>query len=131
MRILFTAVALFAVFGLTSVTGAQSPPPEESIEGEESSQSIEHWYYQEMLERYDNPKTAVRKKAEFRAQQRRGADAATKWYGFSNSRPVAAAVPFTSHLYSPRWEGSRVRPYTWHTNGRPTVVVRPYYHVYR
>lgn len=74
----------------------------------------EMWYYMQELRRYDDPKQAIRRKAELKAAQRRDRLAALKWYGFSNSRPTAAHMPFMNSSYSPAWVGNSWNPHYWH-----------------
>jgi hypothetical protein len=73
----------------------------------------EMWYYMQEQRRYDDPKQAIRRKAEEKAAQRRDRIAALKWYGMSNSRPTASALPFYG-TYSPSWVGNSWNPYHWH-----------------
>lgn len=65
----------------------------------------ELWVYSQEMRRHDDPALAVRRKAEFQAGQRQARLAAMKWYGLSNSRPVANPTPFTGQ-YSPSWVGN-------------------------
>ena len=81
----------------------------------------EMWFYQQNMRLYEDPKVAVRKKAEFRAQQRQQRIAAQKWYGFSNARPTVNATPWGG-MYSPAWTASASRPYGWNNIGRPVIV---------
>jgi hypothetical protein len=83
----------------------------------------EMWFYEQERSRYEDTKSAVRRKAEFRAAQRAQREAAMKWYGLSNSRPTASPTPITG-TYSPTWVGNTHDPYRWAT-GVTTVVVRP------
>lgn len=76
------------------------------------SQSPELWLYQQELRRYEDPEQAVRRKAEARAEQRMSRLAAMKWFGQSNSRPHAAAMPWMDE-YSPVWVGNGVHPLQW------------------
>ena len=73
----------------------------------------EMWYYMQETRRYDDPKQAIRRKAEMKAAQRRDRLAALKWYGMSDSRPTASALPFYGD-YSPTWVGNSWNPYRWH-----------------
>ena len=85
--------------------------------------SAEMWLYLNEQKRYDDARLAVRRKAEFRAQQRSRRLAAQKWFGFSNQRPQANVTPFTS-IYSPRWTGNGVNEYDWRgVNHRHTVII--------
>jgi hypothetical protein len=82
----------------------------------------EMWFYQEEMRRYDDPKLAVRRKAEFRAAQRQRRIAAMDWYGFSNLRPTANPTPFTGGVYSPGWISNNNRhPMEWSGGGRTVL----------
>jgi hypothetical protein len=70
------------------------------------------WYYSQELRRHDDPKQAVRRKAEYVAQQRTLRIESMKWYGMSNSRPIASTSPFMDE-YSPSWVGNSSHPYNW------------------
>ncbi|HUY31198.1 MAG TPA: hypothetical protein VMV69_00350 [Pirellulales bacterium] len=73
----------------------------------------EMWFYLRESRRYDDPKQAVRRKAEFKAAQRQRRIAAMQWYGFSNARPTVNASPFNGS-YSPGWGANhRGNPYLW------------------
>jgi len=65
----------------------------------------EMWFYDQALRRYNDPKTAVREKADFRAVQRERRLEAMRWFGLSNSRPHASSDPFHGD-YSPVWVAS-------------------------
>jgi len=128
MRILLAIAMAVAAFGAIPSSGSRGQEPE--AKAFDTPQSVDMWFYQQMLERYDDPKVAIRRKAELRSQQRRARIAALQWYGMSKSRPQAAPHPFTS-MYSPTWQASRLRPYAWFSTGRSPIVV-PYGHqVYR
>jgi len=49
----------------------------------------EVWVYMETLKRYDDPKQAVRRKAEQRSARRRARLESQRWYGISPLRPSA------------------------------------------
>jgi hypothetical protein len=70
------------------------------------------WYYSQEMRRHDDPKQAVRRKAEYVAQQRTLRIESMKWYGMSNSRPFASTSPFMDE-YSPSWIGNSSHPYQW------------------
>lgn len=70
------------------------------------------WYYSQETRRHDDPKQAVRRKAEYVAQQRTLRIESMKWYGMSNSRPIASTSPFMDE-YSPSWIGNSSHPYQW------------------
>jgi hypothetical protein len=80
------------------------------------------WFYEQQRIRYDEPRNAVRANAEFRAGQRARRMAALKWYGFSNSRPLANPDPVHG-TYSPRWVGNGYIPSHWTGGGAATVVI--------
>lgn len=82
----------------------------------------ELWVYSQELRRHDDPGQAVRRKAELAASQRQARLAAMKWYGFSNSRPVANPTPFTGQ-YSPAWVGTGWDRYDWVGGGGPSVTL--------
>jgi hypothetical protein len=62
----------------------------------------EMWFYEQSMLQHLDPKTGVRQKAEFRSTQRMSRVASRQWFGFSNSRPLAASDPFNGE-YSPHW----------------------------
>ena len=76
------------------------------------SPTPEMWFYQQEMDRYDNPQQVVRLNAMARAEERRSRLAALKWYGFSNSRPQAHPFPWAGN-YSPAWVGNHRYPYQW------------------
>ncbi|HEY2839458.1 MAG TPA: hypothetical protein VGJ26_09925 [Pirellulales bacterium] len=83
----------------------------------------EMWFYEQHLREYRNPKNAVRRRAEFEADQRQQRLAAMDWYGFSNSRPTVNPMPFTGPgLYSPAWVGNSTVPYQWNGGSRQVIV---------
>ena len=83
----------------------------------------EVWFYQQELRRYEDPKAAVRRKAEFKAWQRQRRIAAMQWYGFSNARPPANPVPWQSGVYGAGWVSNNYRhPYQWSGAGRTAVI---------
>ena len=86
------------------------PPATVSIG--EVAPTAEMWMYEQERLRHENPKLAVRAKAEARSSERRARIAAMKFYGLSNSRPVANPTPFTSS-YSPAWVHSGPAQYHW------------------
>ena len=82
----------------------------------------EMWFYQQELRRYEDPKAAVRRKAEYRAAQRQRRIAAMDWYGYSNLRPTANPTPWFG-TYSPGWVSNNYRhPYEWSGAGRTAVI---------
>ncbi|MCL6503253.1 MAG: hypothetical protein K6T86_11245 [Pirellulales bacterium] len=93
---------------------AQQPAP--ASNGEDSITHItptpEMWFYEQEWRRHDDPRQAVRMKAEFKAAQRQRRLAALQWFGYSNSRPIANSVPLYGQ-YSPAWIGNGYEPYQW------------------
>jgi hypothetical protein len=62
----------------------------------------EMWFYDQAMRQYNDPKMAVRLKADSHAQQRMRRLESMKWFGFSNIRPRASSDPFHND-YSPGW----------------------------
>jgi hypothetical protein len=87
-----------------------------------SSFTPEMWLYTQEWRRHDDPAQAVRRNAEFRAEQRSQRLAAMKWYGFSNARPQASVTPFTG-IYSPTWVGNGYDRYDWVGGRGPSTVL--------
>jgi hypothetical protein len=84
--------------------------------------TAEMWFYEQALRQYQDPKAAVRRAAEFRADQREQRLAAMHWYGLSNQRPRASSDPFHGD-YSPAWASSNIYyPYRW--SGGPVMALR-------
>ena len=83
----------------------------------------EMWIYEQERIRYEDPKTAIRHRAELRAAQRGGRIASLKWYGMSNSRPRASSTP-TMSSYSPYWGSNTYDPNRWRPYSTPSVVMR-------
>ena len=80
------------------------------------------WFYEQSLRQYNDPKSAVRQKAEFRTAERMRRLAALRWFGFSNSRPIAGVDPIHGD-YSPYWSSGNVyQPFRW-AGGRTSMVV--------
>lgn len=114
------------VLGLScGVAGAQEIKfvPEGGEEPAKIAAPKEHTLTPEMyrylsdLQRYGGPQDLVRQRAIREADQRKDRLNAMRWYGYSNSRPMAAATPFTSS-YGPRWTGNvRGQPMQWRDLG--------------
>ncbi|HEX4143846.1 MAG TPA: hypothetical protein VHY91_09960 [Pirellulales bacterium] len=112
---------------------AQQPAPQKTdLRRDSSSPSTtsqtaatpEMWLYQQERDRYEDPRLAVRRKAELRAAQRNDRLAAMKWFGQSNSRPLVSATPHTD-TYGAGWVSDSPNPYQWRGGSSPSVVVRP------
>jgi hypothetical protein len=78
----------------------------------------EMWLYLQEQRRHDDPAQAVRRKAEYKADQRMARITTSKWYGYSNSRPEASSIPFMGD-YSPGWVGNGLSRYQWIAAGTP------------
>ena len=97
--------------GYVATTGAVTPTPE-------------MWFYEQEVNRYDNPKVMVHERAEWRANQRRSRLAASKWYGISNSRPMVSPFPWFGG-YGPFWGSNTYDPLRWQPSNGTVVVARP------
>ncbi len=79
----------------------------------------EMWFYEQQLRQYQDPKVAVRTRAEFRANQRQHRIESRKWFGFSNSRPKDHTDPYHGD-FSAGWSSNNDRyPFQWSGAGRP------------
>jgi hypothetical protein len=78
----------------------------------------EMWLYEQERIRYEDPKQAVRRRAEMRAAQRSDRLAAQRWYGISNSRPMATCTPHMEG-YSPYWGSNTYDPNRWRAFSLP------------
>ena len=90
----------------------------------------EMWFYLEEQKRHDDPRQAVRRKAEQKAAERSARLAAMKWYGYSNLRPQASATPWMG-TYSPYWAGNSWDPYQHVGVGWPGTALRVEHYEYR
>ena len=119
--------ATVVVLSAVSATSAQEPTPaplavqEADQHPSMANMTPEMWLYTQQLERYDDPKMAVRRKAEERAAQRLNRIAARKWFGLSNSRPSASPIPVMGS-YSPFWGGNDSDPNRWNGVGASVLV---------
>jgi hypothetical protein len=126
LPILFSLCLVF----LAAPVLAQAPATEDiqfsrTISVGEVTPTPEMWFYQQQMAQYEDPKVAVRQKAEERAAQRRGRIAARRWFGFSNIRPRAGTDVIHGD-YSPSWSsGVNNYPFRWTGSGASSVVVRP------
>jgi len=83
----------------------------------------EMWFYLQEMQRRDDPREAIRRRAEVKSQQRQQRLAAQKWFGWSQGRPNASPTPAMG-VYSPTWVGNGVSPYEWVGYGYTTTAVR-------
>lgn len=114
--VLGSAVTVLAV----AASHAQQPAGEPADRAAASAEG-DGWYYRPVVER-DANLTVVQQKAMARGAQRMARLEAMRWYGFSNSRPTASAIPWTT-MYSPAWQQPGGRPFAWHVSARPVVVI--------
>jgi hypothetical protein len=127
-RILPLLVVGLVWVGFGSSASAQAPKAlgttESDLFGElpsEGTVTPEMWFYLQEYRRYKSPEEAVRRKAEFRASQRRNRLAAQRWFGFSNLRPSVNPIPYFGS-YSASWTGNFRDPFSWSGQGGPLVV---------
>ncbi|MCH2128043.1 MAG: hypothetical protein MK179_02810 [Pirellulaceae bacterium] len=119
LTLLLVAVPLWAQSEeLTPPTTSSSETP--SI----STLTPEMWFYLQELKRHDDPAQAVRRKAEFRAEQRRQRLAMRKWYGHSQSRPHSSATPWTNDT-RPRFWSRYGHTNHWRANLSPYATIEP------
>jgi hypothetical protein len=83
------------------------------------------WFFEQSRRDHQNPRTAVRAKAEYRAEQRMRRIASRQWFGYSNMRPQAVTTPTHTTTGSPQWGSNSVDPYRWSGVGQTSVVVLP------
>lgn len=81
----------------------------------------EMWFYEQALKEYRDPKTAVRRKAEFRADQRQRRIASMEWFGYSNARPLANA-DYQFGPPSAQWSSNSSQPLLWRGVNSPRVI---------
>ncbi len=128
MKRLILGFAILPAMLVCSVVTAQDvdkvkKPIGQLVVGDQAVQSEDMWFYLQELRRYDDPQQTIRRKAELKAQQRRQRLAAMKWYGWSQSRPIANPTPVMGY-YSPMWAGNGSDPYLWVGNAYVTTAVR-------
>ncbi len=125
------AFSVFAVsVALARPVAAQSPgktsaaKPTVTISPGQLAATPEMWFYEQAMQQYQDPKLAVRQKAEYQAAERIRRLTALKWYGISKSRPVVHPNPYYGE-YGPAWSsGNFFRPLTWSAPATPVVVLR-------
>ena len=84
----------------------------------------EMWFYEQERARHDDPKLAIRRRAELRGLGRQERLATLKWYGLSNSRPSVSITPWFGS-YSANWGSNTPDPMRWRPAPVPLVVQRP------
>ena len=90
----------------------QQRPDPSVMDSSSLSMTQDMWFYLQEQRRHDDPANAVRRRAEFKAEQRDRRLATQKWFGYYNARPQANAVP-TMGTYSPTWVGNGANPSHW------------------
>ncbi len=117
--------------GIDATPSRAQPPARPSqratvdISPGEVTATPEMWFYEQSLRQYNDPKTAVRQKAEFKTAERLRRMAALRWFGFSNSRPMAGVDPIHGD-YGPYWTSGNVyQPFRWAGARSATIIVTP------
>ena len=82
----------------------------------------EMWFYQQQMNRWDNPKEAIRRKAEFRSAQREARLASRRWFGVSLARPMTSTAVLNGEHAATWTGGSPLHPYQW-SGAAPVVIV--------
>ncbi|MBL9124318.1 MAG: hypothetical protein JNG90_11850 [Planctomycetaceae bacterium] len=122
------ALAATAPAAAQEVTIKPAPTPRQQKEKEqeislgEITPTQEMWFYQQELKRAQDPKQAIRRRAEYRAAQRERRLASQEWYGVSPLRPNANITPWMGGSYSPGWSGNSRDSFRW-SPATPVVVV--------
>jgi hypothetical protein len=118
----FCATALVTVWTIAwaclpndAAHAQQLPAPEQ-----ETAPQPEDYMYRPVTRRTETP-TPARQKAQARGEQRMARLEALRWYGFSNSRPTATGMPWTT-MYSPAWQRPGGRPFAWYVSHRPVLI---------
>ncbi len=116
----FAMATAAAVFATGAMRGqAQEFGEEPAVPPAPAAAESESWY--RSLPPRAEKMTISKEKAIARGQQRMARLDAMRWYGFSNSRPTAAAMPYTT-MYSPAWQQPGGRPFAWYTSSRPVII---------
>jgi hypothetical protein len=124
------AIPLLLGLFLVMPAGAQSSVSQRGSKGigispGDVTATPDMWFYEQSLRQYNDPKSVVRQKAEFRTAERMRRMAALRWFGFSNSRPMAGVDPIHGD-YSPQWSSGNVyQPFRWAGGRTSTIVVTP------
>jgi hypothetical protein len=113
--------ALIALFVAASASNAFAQVAAPPTEDPTAAAGDDSWYYRSAPERSAPVKLSVQK-AQQRGAQRMARLEAMRWYGFSNSRPTASAMPWTT-MYSPAWQMPGGRPFAWYMTSRPVIVI--------
>jgi hypothetical protein len=128
MKWLPIAIALLVV--LMAVPAVAQTPAENGttlrfsggITPGEVTATPEMWFYQQERNRWENPKEAIRRRAQFQTAQREARMAARRWFGVSNSRPTVSAAFMNGEAGATWTGGDPFYPYRW-TGTSPVIVV--------
>jgi hypothetical protein len=112
-----SAAAIVVWLAAAGQAAAQQLP---AAEKESASTADDYQYLKPIPPKVEAPSLA-QQKARARGEQRMARLEALRWYGFSNSRPVATAMPWTT-MYSPAWQMPGGRPYAWFASQRPVFI---------
>jgi hypothetical protein len=127
MKWLWTILPVVSLFLVVPSLAADKPDAKATIgiSAGELAPTQDMWFYEQYQKQYTDPKTVVRQKAEFRAEERMRRISALRWYGFSNQRPAASSDPINSE-YAPRWTGGNIyHPFRWNGPAATTALVKP------
>jgi hypothetical protein len=102
-----------------------APPDPYATSLGELKPTQEMWFYEQQMRQRVDPKMAVRRAAEFRAEQRQLRLAATQWFGYSNLRPRMGIDPIHSD-FAPSWSGNNsYYPFRWTVGNDSVIILRP------
>ena len=126
MKRVLVSLAMAMVLSAASAQGQDFEPvtlddPKPAVE-KQYTLTPEMYRYLSDLQRYGGPTDVTRQRAMQAAEARKQRLAAMKWYGHSNSRPMAAATPFMGD-YSPRWSSNSTNPYEWRDRGQHQTFI--------
>jgi hypothetical protein len=127
LPLLVIALARIATAQDSTVHLRRDTEPRQAAPHENTSSVIattpEMWYYQQEIKRHDDPKMAIRRRAELKAQQRHERLASLQWYGISNARPTVSTSPQFGN-YSTYWGSNTYDPLRWRPMPAPVVITR-------
>jgi hypothetical protein len=122
VALLWCGAAVAQDFGFDAVD-VDAPAAVAPGQGKELTLTPEMYRYLADLQRYGGPQDVSRMRAMAEAEQRKERLNAMRWYGYSNSRPMATATPFMG-TYGPRWVGNvRNNPYYWRDLGHHQTYI--------
>lgn len=101
-----------------------APPPQErrfAPPVESPAMSFELWSYIQEQKKLEDPRYQVYLRAAQKAEQRNRRLATAKWFGYSNTRPVASTIPIMG-TYSPTWVGNSWNSFHWSGVAHPPVA---------